>query len=163
MADPQPVASERPPRVPPGWFVRIAWAVHRAIYRLTGGRRGLWRATREKWGTFRLHTVGRRTGRERIAILGYYEDGANLVTLAMNGWQEGQPGWWINLQAEPDATIEIMDGSRTVLPRAVHARAAQGDERARLLAMFRGADRYAAHRSTETTVVVLEPRQDASA
>jgi hypothetical protein len=33
-------------------------------------------------------TVGRRSGKEWIAILGYYADGPNLVTLAMNGWAE---------------------------------------------------------------------------
>jgi hypothetical protein len=33
-----------------------------------------------------LATVGRRSGQRRIAMVGYYEDGPNLVTLAMNGW-----------------------------------------------------------------------------
>ena len=50
-------------RLPPRWFIRIAWAVHRAITRLTGGRRGLWLAKPGKWGTMRLTTVGRRPGR----------------------------------------------------------------------------------------------------
>jgi deazaflavin-dependent oxidoreductase (nitroreductase family) len=101
----------------------------------------------------RLKTVGRRTGQTRIAILGYYEDGPNLVTLAMNGWGEGEPAWWLNLQARPESTVELVDG-----PRAVRGRAAEGEERARLWAMFRGADRYATLRSSETAVVVLEPR-----
>ncbi|MEA2672984.1 MAG: hypothetical protein QOI92_176, partial [Chloroflexota bacterium] len=35
------------PRLPPNWFIRIAWAVHRGMYRWTGGRRGLWRSTPE--------------------------------------------------------------------------------------------------------------------
>ena len=144
---------DKPGRLPPNWFIRIAWAVHRAIVRLTGGRRGIWRATPEKWGTLRLHTVGRKSGKERIAILGYYEDGPNLVTLAMNGWMEGEPGWWLNLKAEPDVTIEMVDG-----PRAVHAREAQGEERERLWPMFHDARLYVARRATPTAVVVLEPR-----
>jgi deazaflavin-dependent oxidoreductase (nitroreductase family) len=53
----------------------------------------------------RLHTTGRRTGAKRVAILGYFEDGPNLFTLAMNGWGEPDPAWWLNLQANPDATI----------------------------------------------------------
>jgi deazaflavin-dependent oxidoreductase (nitroreductase family) len=146
----------RSPRLPPRWFVRSAWVVHRAIYRLTGGRRGLWRPKTDKWGTMRLKTIGRRTGRERIAILGYYEDGPNLVTLAMNGWAEGEPAWWLNLQAHPDASVELADGSR-----AVRARAAEGDERSRLWARWRDVgtdvDAYAPLRSSETAVVVLEP------
>lgn len=104
----------------------------------------------------RLTTIGRRTGRERGAIVAYYEDGANLVTLAMNGWAEAEPAWWLNLQAHPDASVDLADG-----PRAVHARAAKGDERARLWARWRDVgtdgDAYAARRSSETAVVVLEP------
>jgi F420H(2)-dependent quinone reductase len=105
----------------------------------------------------RLRTVGRRSGKERIAILGYHEDGQNLVTVAMNGWQEGDPGWWSNLKANRDATVELPSG-----PRAVRARSAEGEERARLLAMFEGAEKYIPHRSTETAIVVLEPRTTAA-
>ncbi len=60
-------ASKRAP-LPPRWFIRAAWVVHRAIYVVTGGRRGLRSPTAERWGMLRLRTVGRRTGRERIAI-----------------------------------------------------------------------------------------------
>ncbi len=107
----------KPPSVPPRWFVRTAWVVHRAIYRLTFGRIGLWPPKPNRWGTMRLTTVGRRSGRERVAILGYYEDGANLVTMAMNGWSDGEPAWWLNLQAQPDATVVVADGSRDVRGR----------------------------------------------
>jgi F420H(2)-dependent quinone reductase len=41
----------------------------------------------------RLHTVGRRTGRTRAVIVGYFEDGPNLVTMAMNGWADAEPAW----------------------------------------------------------------------
>jgi deazaflavin-dependent oxidoreductase (nitroreductase family) len=139
--------------MPPNWFIRGAWAVHRAIYRFTGGRRGLWRATPEKWGTFRLHTVGRTSGKERIAILGYHEDGANIVTVAMNGWMEGDPAWWRNLQAHPDATIELK--GRTM---KVRARAAVGTERERLWTLFPGNKPFVDSRRTHTDIVVLEPR-----
>ena len=39
----------------------------------------------------RLTTVGRRSGQERSVILGYLDDGPNLVTLAMNGWGKESP------------------------------------------------------------------------
>jgi F420H(2)-dependent quinone reductase len=147
----------KPPSVPPRWVVRTAWVVHRAIYRLTFGRIGLWPPKPNRWGTMRLTTVGRRSGRERVAILGYYEDGPNLVTMAMNGWSDGEPAWWLNLQAQPDATVVLADASR-----AVRGRAALGDERSRLWARWRemgdDVDGYSKLRSTETAVVVLEPR-----
>ena len=143
-------------RLPPRWFIRLAWAVHRAMVRLTGGRRGLWPPKPGKWGTMRLTTIGRRTGTERHAILGYYEDGPNLVTMAMNGWGDAEPAWWLNLQARPDATVELPGGSRLV-----RARAADGDERTRLWARWSAfgsdPDAYAWRRSGETAVVVLEP------
>ncbi len=152
-------ASTKATRLPPRWFVRSAWVVHRAIHRLTGGRRGLWHAKPGKWGTMRLTTVGRRSGKERSAILGYYEDGPNLVTLAMNGWASPEPSWWLNLQANPDTVVELKDGKR-----AVRGRAAVGEERDRLWARWgeyskdAEYDRWAALRAGETAVVVLEPR-----
>ena len=149
----------KPPRMPPRWFVRAAWAFHRGYFRVTGGRRGLWKPKPGKWGTMRLTTIGRKSGTERAAILGYYEDGQNLVTMAMNGWGEGAPAWWLNLQANPDATVETKDG---VFP--VHGRAAEGEEHDRLWARWGefgddDVDAYADARATETPVVVLEPRE----
>jgi deazaflavin-dependent oxidoreductase (nitroreductase family) len=104
----------------------------------------------------RLTTTGRRTGRERSVMLGYFEDGPNLVTMAMNGWAEPEPAWWLNLQANSVAAVDLA-GDR----RMVRGRAAQGEERTRLWARWRRIDpkldAYAALRSTETAVVILEP------
>lgn len=146
-------------RLPPRWIVRTAWAVHRALYRISGGRSGLRRPTADEWGTLRLRSVGRRTGVERFAILGYFEDGRNLVTMAMNGWGDPEPAWWLNLQARPDAAVDLVDG-----PRAVRARAAVGEERTRLWARWahydKDLDQFAAMRSRQTAVVIFEPRDD---
>jgi deazaflavin-dependent oxidoreductase (nitroreductase family) len=150
-------APDRAPRLPPRWFIRIFWAGHRALYAGSGGRLGLHRPTADDWGTMRLKTIGRRSGTERVAILGYFEDGPNLVTMAMNGWADPEPAWWLNLEAQPDVTVDLADG-----PRPVHARAADPDERPALWARWaiydKGLDGYAAKRSRETAVVILEPR-----
>ena len=91
-------------------------------------------------------------------ILGYIEDGPNLVTLAMNGWGQGEPAWWLNLQAHPQARVQLTDGIREVF-----AHAATGQERARLWDRWRSVDKnldgYARLRS-QTAVVVLEPRTE---
>jgi deazaflavin-dependent oxidoreductase (nitroreductase family) len=152
------VGSKGGGRLPPRWVVRGAWAIHRGIYAITGGRRGLRSANDVRWGMMRLRTVGRRSGEQRTAILGYFEDGPNLVTMAMNGWADPEPAWWLNLQAHPDATVDLPDGSHKVCGRA-----ADKDERPRLWAKWavydKDLDASAARRSRETQVVILEPRQ----
>ena len=153
-------APARPPKVPPPWFVHIAWHVHRALYRLTGGRL-LWTTSNKRgWGAMRLTTIGRKSGQERSVIIGYLEDGPNLVALAMNGWDEGSPAWWLNLEAHPDAVIRLADKQ----PRPVRARLAAGEERDRLwqrwVAVDPRVDGHARVRTTTTPVIVLEPRVD---
>jgi deazaflavin-dependent oxidoreductase (nitroreductase family) len=147
----------KPAPLPPRWFVRMAWAIHRSIFSMSGGRVGLRRATAEHPGIVRLRTMGRRTGEERSVMLGYIEDGPNLVTVAMNGWADSEPAWWLNLQSHPDATVDVTGGSRAVVARSAH-----DEERERLWARLSGPtgklDRYAALRSHETAVVIFEPR-----
>jgi F420H(2)-dependent quinone reductase len=134
--------------------------VHRALYAVTGGRFGLRPATADRYGMMRVTTIGRRSGQERSVILGFLEDGPDLVTLAMNGWAEGAPAWWLNLQAHPEAIVDLPDGRR-----AVRARIASKDEQPRLWARMKALesdlDGYAAMRSRETPVVILEPRREA--
>jgi len=150
---------EQAPRLPPRWFIRLFWAVQRAVYSLTRGRLGLQTATADRQGMLRLRTVGRRSGEERKAILGYFEDGADLVTMAMNGWTDAEPAWWLNLQAHPDVTVDLPGGSR-----AVRGRAADKNERPRLWARWAALDKdldsFAARRSRETAVVILSPRTE---
>jgi deazaflavin-dependent oxidoreductase (nitroreductase family) len=142
-------------RLPPRWFMRRFWFTHRRLYRITGGRLGLWRPKGSRWGALRLTTVGRRTGREHSVMVGYFEDGPNFVTMAMNGWGEGEPAWWLNLQDHPEARVDTRGGTRLVTGRAAH-----GDERERLWSRWREIDKnldaYAARRPT--AVVVLEPQ-----
>jgi deazaflavin-dependent oxidoreductase (nitroreductase family) len=149
--------SQKSPSLPPRWFIRTFWTVQRAVYSATGGRVGLRAATADNWGMMCLRTVGCRSGEERKAILGYFEDGPDLVTMAMNGWADPEPAWWLNLQAHPDVTVDLPGGSR-----AVHGRAADPDERPRLWARWAALDKdldaFAARRSRETAVVILSPR-----
>jgi deazaflavin-dependent oxidoreductase (nitroreductase family) len=151
--------SKKQPFLPPRWFVRLAWSTHRGLYRVSGGRIGLRRAKANRWGMMRLTTTGRRSGQERSVILGYFDDGPNLVTMAMNGWADGEPAWWLNLQAHPGASVDLAGGGHRVTGRA-----AEGEERSRLWDRWReidtNLDGYAALRSSETAVVILEPSPD---
>lgn len=153
----------RPVRLPPAWCKHLFWRVHRSLYRWLGDR-VLWTPESKRgWGALHLTTVGRRSGRERSVIVGYLEDGTTPVVLAMNGWDEGQPAWWLNLEAHPDATIRLKGEPE----RHVHARRVEGEARDRLWELWanvdEGLDGFAATRSADTPVVVLEPRSaDAS-
>jgi deazaflavin-dependent oxidoreductase (nitroreductase family) len=151
---------DRPARLPPQWFIMLFWHGHRVLVRVTGGRLGLWRPKPDGWGALRLTTTGRRTGRSRQVVVGYVEDGRNLITMAMNGWAAAEPAWWLNLQDHPDAIAQTRDG-----PRVVRAHRARGEERDRLWSRWAEIDdhldAYAALRPTETAVVVLEPRDSA--
>lgn len=145
-------------RLPPRFFIRAAWVIHRALFRILGRQRALRPVTETTWGMMRLKTIGRKSGRERAAILGYYEDGPNLVTMAMNGWGEPEPAWWLNLQARPETTVDLHD--RTI---AVRGRAVTPEERPRLWELWRrydgdNLDAWASRRPHETAVVILEPR-----
>ncbi len=146
------------PTLPPRWFVHGAWRVHRALYRLSGGR-FLWTTSNKRgWGALLLTTVGRKSQQERSVIVGYLEDGADLVLLAMNGWDEGHPSWWLNLRANPAAVVRLSGKHRL----RVRASEVVGEERHRLWRRWAVVnpelDGYAGMRSTETPVIILEPR-----
>ena len=103
----------------------------------------------------RAHGLARSSRPSRVC---YLEDGPDLVAIAMNGWDEGHPAWWRNLEAHPDAVIRLAHQQ----PRLVSARPSAGEERDRLwkrwVAVDPRLDAYASGRSTETPVIVLEPR-----
>lgn len=107
-------------------------------------------ANKRGWGALHLTTTGRTSDQKREVIIGYLEDGPNLVAIAMNGWDEGHPASWLNLQADPEATARLAHEE----PQRMHAREATGDERHQLWQRWLDADpelaAHARHRSTIT-------------
>lgn len=145
------------PKLPPPWVIHGAWRVHRGLYKLTRGR-FLWTTSNKRgWGALHLTTVGRKSGQVRKVIVGYLEDGPNLVLLAMNGWDEGHPAWWLNLKAHPEAVVRIANEK----PRPMRAIEVTGDERERLWQLWQSInpdlEGYASRRTTQTPVIILEP------
>ncbi|HYD46991.1 MAG TPA: nitroreductase family deazaflavin-dependent oxidoreductase [Terriglobales bacterium] len=135
--------------------VKAMSAANTWIYRLTGGKIG---------GTFLrgapvllLTTIGRKSGQPRVAPLLYLEDGGNWIIVASKGGMSKHPLWFHNLEANPDAEIEI---GRRKIP--VRARRATAEEKKalwpRLVAMYRDYDSYQQRTSRDIPVLMLSPR-----
>ena len=82
-----------------------------------------------------------------------------FIARCLNGFDEGDPSWWLNLQEHPNAVVRLARQH----PRPVRARASAGHERDRLwqrwVSVDPNIDANAGRRSTETPVIVLEPRE----
>jgi deazaflavin-dependent oxidoreductase (nitroreductase family) len=127
---------------------------HVRVYRETGGERGYrWRGAT----ILLLSNRGRRTGETRTTPLIYRDDGGRWVVVASKGGYPQNPGWFENLRADPDATIEVRD---EVIP--VRASVAEGEERERLWRLMTDVwpayDEYQQRTSREIPVVVLTRR-----
>lgn len=76
-----------------------------------------------------LTTTGAKSGESRTTPLVYTRDGDRVVIIASMGGAPKHPAWYLNLRANPDATIEI--GAEKF---AARASIAEGAERDRLYA-----------------------------
>jgi deazaflavin-dependent oxidoreductase (nitroreductase family) len=143
--------------IPPRRALRIGWALDRTVSRLSGGRLTMPNGSRGQLRTLFLHTVGRSTGRPRRNGLYFIEDGPNLVVVASNAGEDVDPAWWRNLQAQPDAEVEV---GPTI--RRIRARQASPQEAGPLYDRFVRAmpayDEYRRATTRQIPVVILEPR-----
>lgn len=76
------------------------------LHSLTGGRAFAGDAT-SLAGFLKLTTVGRKTGQPRTVELIYFRDGDAYALTASNRGKASNPGWFYNLQANPEVTIEM--------------------------------------------------------
>jgi len=102
-------------------IITIFWAIHLKLYQWSSGRignmlRGL--------PILLLITKGKKTGQLRTKALMYLPYGNDFVVIASNLGKDNHPAWWLNLTAEPNASVQIGRSHFTV-----HAREAQEDER----------------------------------
>ena len=102
-----------------------------------------------------LTTKGAKSGEERTTPLVYSKDGDRLVIIASMGGAPKHPAWYLNLVANPDATVEV--GTEKF---AAKATVAEGDERDRLYAQqaaeMPAFNEYAQKTTRKIPVVVLE-------
>jgi deazaflavin-dependent oxidoreductase (nitroreductase family) len=133
-------------------FMELVWRFHRWAYQATGGRLG---GRMMGMPVLLLTTTGRKSGAPRTNALMYLPEGRGCVVIASNAGEPRHPGWWLNLQARPRATIQR---GREVTP--VVAREAEGEERARLwaklVAIQPSYEVYRQRTARRIPVVVLE-------
>ncbi len=132
---------------------RAATKLHSFVYRATNGRLG----GRIAGGpVLLLTTTGRKSGREHTVPLLYLKDGEDVVVVASNGGTASHPAWWLNLQVNPEATVEV--GDRKV---RVWAEEAGSEDKERLwpklAEMYGGYESYRRRTDREIPVVLLHP------
>jgi F420H(2)-dependent quinone reductase len=133
---------------------RGAKKLHSSIYRASDGR---------VWGkmfggpVLLLNTTGRKSGQRRTTPLLYVMDDEDFVIIASNGGAPKHPAWYLNLMADPEATVEV--GDREVRVKAEQV--ADPEEKARLwrkmVEMYSGYDGYQRKTEREIPLVVLHP------
>ncbi len=105
-------------------FIKVMSATHSCWYRLTGGLIG---GNVLGAPVLLLITTGRKSARQRTTPLLYLRDDQDMVIVASNGGNDRHPAWWLNLEANPQAEVQV--GSVT---KKVRAERAKQKERSRL-------------------------------
>ena len=136
---------------------RLAWKLgsgaHAGVYRATGGKLF---GRMGKSPILLLNTVGRKSGKKRTSPLLYAMDGEDFVIIASKGGASAHPAWYLNLMANPEATVEIED-------REVRVRAEEADseEKSRLwqkmVEKYPAYDAYQEKTEREIPLLVLRP------
>lgn len=125
-----------------------------AEFRANGGRVG---GRFEGATLLLLHHQGAKSGRQYVNPLVYLRDGERYVIFASKAGAPNNPGWYHNLTAHPEVTIEV--GTETV---EATASVAEGSERDRLFELqvraMPGFADYQASTERQIPVVVLTPR-----
>jgi deazaflavin-dependent oxidoreductase (nitroreductase family) len=137
------------------WRLRLAWRLHRWLYRVSGGRIG---TAINGMPVLMLTTRGRRSGDRRRVALQYMAAGPACVVIASFVGEDRQPAWLLNLRADPAATAR-----RGRREERVRAREADGEEREtlwqRILAIDPAFAEYQRRTSRQIPVVMLEPME----
>jgi deazaflavin-dependent oxidoreductase (nitroreductase family) len=125
---------------------------HVERYRETGGEVGHeWRGAT----TLILTTTGNKSGEQRSTPLIYREHDGDHLVVASKGGSDQPPTWFVNLEADPSAEIQVMADRFPV-----RARVASPEERAEMWPLMNEQwpdyDSYQENTEREIPIVVLE-------
>jgi deazaflavin-dependent oxidoreductase (nitroreductase family) len=131
----------------------LVGADHVRAYQETNGETGyLWNGV----PTLVLTVTGRRSGRELSSALIFAKDGDDYLVVASMGGAPRHPSWYLNLQANHEARIQVKADHLPVI-----ARTASADEKPRLWKIVTDVwpnyDVYQSRTDRDIPVVVLSP------
>lgn len=131
---------------------RLFYTLHRAIYRLSGGRIF---SRMVGCSVVLLTTTGRKSGEPRTAPLLGFEEGQSIIVIPSNAGKKHYPSWYLNLRANPQAQVQV---GREL--RQVRAREATPQEQERLwpyvTSQYGGYDAYRQRTDRHIPVVILD-------
>jgi len=106
------------------WFFKLVRSTHATVFRLSGGRIG---ASIAGMPMLLLTTKGRQSGRAHTVPLGFLMEEHSFVVIASYRGSPRNPAWYLNLQSEPQVTVQVGEQNITVV-----AKTADAEARARL-------------------------------
>lgn len=135
------------------WLLILFWRLHRWIFQISDGRIG---SSLLGHKVLQLTTKGHKTGEPRKIMIYYFLHQGSYVIVGSNVGSDRHPAWYLNLQADPVAEIQIGRERKKVV-----ARTAKGEDRERLWSEIVEKDpNYAEYQSRtdrQIPVVILDP------
>jgi F420H(2)-dependent quinone reductase len=135
-------------------IMKVMAKVHTFILQMSGGRIGNQMGGQK---ILLLHHVGAKSGKKYATPVGFVQERNVYVIVAAAAGQPHHPGWYYNLQKNPDTTIEIMGK-----PIKVKAEVTLKEQRdliwAVLSARFPQFDQFQQKTAREIPVVLLHPQ-----
>ncbi len=140
--------------MPSDFQLKTMNAIHRALFTATNGLVG---GKLLGMPVVDLKTIGRKSGQPRSSMLtSPVQDGDKIVLVASRGGDPQHPGWYHNIQANPDVEIRMRGGRKRM-----RARVATPEEKQRLwpevVKKYKGYGQYQTRTTRDIPLVILEP------
>jgi len=128
---------------------------HVILYVISGGRID---PSNDQAGFLKLTTTGRKSGKERTVTLLYIKDGDAYVVTASNGGKAANPGWYFNVQSNPEVAIQVKQQTKKATAEVAgpEKRSVLWPRLLEIAPMYTG---YEKRNSREIPMVLLDPHQ----
>ena len=140
-------------------FMKLANTLHRALIKVSAGKRG-W----DFYGmpVIKLTTIGRVSGKDRSVMLtSPIKSNGDICLVASKGGDDRHPEWYLNLLRDPRVKVEVPSGTKSMI-----ATIAEGDEREllwnQIVSDFPNYGSYQEKTNREIPVIILKENSETS-